>query len=141
MVTSSFTRYFQGSGTSSLRPLIPQKSGSPPFGPISDSHRDVDTVSLRHNHAIGTSSSMEISIVGINKTRTQTFNLIECTAGASFITLSGTLTEVSLDSVTSPCFSGNKGRGPQTWPFPSPNVALLEKPPQLTRICALDLRG
>ena len=43
---------------------------------------DVDTVSLHCNHVIGVGSSMEISIIFIDKTRTQSLNLIERTAGA-----------------------------------------------------------
>ena len=77
---------------------------------------------------------MEISIVGINETRTQSFNLIERTAGARFTTLFGALSEISLDSVTSLCFNGDQGREPQTWPLPSPNNALLENLPNLTGI-------
>jgi hypothetical protein len=95
---------------------------------------DVDTISLHYSHTIGTGSSMEISIVGINKARTQTFNFIERTAGARFTTLFGSLTEVSLDSVTSLCFNGDQGREPQTWPLPSPNGALLENLPHLASI-------
>lgn len=77
---------------------------------------------------------MEISIVGVNKTHTQSFNLVERTAGARFTTLFGALTEVALNSVTSLCFNGDQGREPQTWPLPSPNSALLENLPHLTGI-------
>ena len=77
---------------------------------------------------------MEISIVGINKTRSQSFNLIERTAGARFTTLFCALNEVSLNSVTSLCFNGDQGHEPQTWPLPSPNGALLENLPHLTSI-------
>jgi len=95
---------------------------------------DVDTISLHYNPEIGTGSSMEISIVGISKTRTHSFILIERTAGARFITLFCSLAEVSLDSVTSLCFNGDQGREPRTWPLPSPNGALLENLPRLTNI-------
>ena len=95
---------------------------------------NVDTVSLHYNHTVGTGSSMEISIVGINKTRTHSFNLIERTAGARFTTLFCALNEVSLDSVTGLCFNGDQGREPQTWPLPSPNGALLENLPHLTSV-------
>ena len=95
---------------------------------------DVDTISLHYDRAIGTGSSMEISIVGINKPRTRLFNLIERTAGARFTTLFCALGEVSLDSVTVLCFNGDQGREPQIWPLPSPNGALLENLPHLTSI-------
>lgn len=95
---------------------------------------NVDTISLHYNRTIGTGSSMEISIVGINRPRTQSFNLIERTAGARFTTLFCALNEVPLGSVTALCFNGDQGREPQTWPLPSPNGALLENLPHLTRI-------
>lgn len=94
----------------------------------------VGTISLHYNHAIGTGSSMEISIVGINKIRTQSFTLSERTAGARFTTLFGALTEARLDSVTPLCFNGHQGCEPQIWPGPSPNGALLGNLPHLTSI-------
>jgi hypothetical protein len=76
--------------------------------------------------------STEISIVGINKPHTQSFNLIERTAGARFTTLFCALDEVSLDSVTALCPNGDQERESQTWPLTgSPNGALLENLPAL----------
>ena len=120
--------------TIELAPVHPPREWFPTIWSGLQLPSDVDTISLHYNHAIGTGSSMEISIVGVNKTRTQSFNLIERTAGARFTTLFGALTEVSLDSVTSLCFNGDQGREPQTWPLPSPNSALLQNLPRLTSI-------
>jgi hypothetical protein len=120
--------------TIELAPVHPPREWYPTVWSALQLPSDVDTISLHYNHAIGTGSSMEISIVGINKTRTQSFNLSERTAGARFTTLFGALTEVSLDSITSLCFNGDQGREPQTWPLPSPNSALLRNLPHLTRI-------
>ncbi|KAF9650328.1 hypothetical protein BDM02DRAFT_3127798 [Thelephora ganbajun] len=120
--------------TIELAPVHPPREWFPTVWSGLQVPSDVDTVSLHYNHAIGTGSSMEISIVGVNKTRTQLFILIERTAGARFTTLFGGLTEVSLDSVTCLCFNGDKGREPQTWPLPSPNSALLRNLPHLISI-------
>ena len=120
--------------TIELAPVHPPREWFPTVWSGLQLPSDVDTISLHYNHAIGAGSSMEISIVGINKTRTQSFNLIERTAGARFTTLFGALAEVSLDSVTSLCFNGDQGREPQTWPLPSPNGALLQNLPHLTRL-------
>jgi len=120
--------------TIELAPVHPPREWFPTVWSGLQLPSDVDTISLHYNHAIGTGSSMEVSIVGINESRTQSFNLTERTAGARFITLFGALTEVPLDSVTSLCFNGDQGREPQTWPLPSPNSALLECLPHLTSI-------
>ena len=117
-----------------LAPIHPPREWFPTVWSSLQLPSDVDTISLHYNHAIGAGSSMEISIVGINRTRTQSFNLIERTAGARFTTLFGTLAEASLHSVTSLCFNGDQGREPQTWPLPSPNSALLQSLPHLTSI-------
>ena len=120
--------------TIELAPVLPPREWFPTVWSDLQLPSDVDTVSLHYNHAIGAGSSMEISIVGINKRRTQSFNLSERTAGARFTTLFGALNEVPLDSVTSLCFNGDQGREPQTWPLPSPNGALLGNLPHLTGI-------
>ena len=120
--------------TIELAPVLPPREWFPTVWSDLQLPSNVDTVSLHYNHAIGAGSSMEISIIGVNKRRTQSFNLSERTAGAQFTTLFGALTEVSLDSVTSLCFDGDQGREPQTWPLPSPNGALLGNLPHLTSI-------
>ena len=117
-----------------LAPLHPPREWFPTVWSSLQLPSNMDTISLHYNHAIGTGSSMEISIVGVNRTRTHSFNLIERTAGARFTTLFGALNEVSLDSVTALCFNGDEGREPQNWPLPSPNAALLENLPHLTSI-------
>ena len=117
-----------------LAPVHPPREWFPTVWSGLQLPSDVDMMSIHYNHAIGAGSSMEISIVGINRARTRSFNLSERTAGARFTTLFGALTEVSLDSVTSLCFNGDQGREPRTWPLPSPNSALLGNLPHLTSI-------
>jgi len=120
--------------TVELAPILPPREWFPTAWSGLQLPSDVHTISLHYNHAIGAGSSMEISIVGTNKRRTHSFNLTERTAGARFTTLFSALTEVSLESVTSLCFNGDRGREPQTWPLPSPNGALLGNLPHLTSI-------